>query len=127
LIVWRDSKTAPGYFTCGVLPAFYPLPQEAIVAFDEQEHPQDLSSTTAFGTATQVVNVGGGALPVTFASGWLYLDLNATVTGQVSGQTDATAAQAWVQVVEQNGSQIFNLMHNAQQLDSGTHAAHLVP
>ena len=127
LIVWRDSKTAPGYFTCGVLPAFYPLPQEGIIAFDEQEHPQDLSSTTAFGTATQVVSVGGGALPVTFASGWLYLDLNATVTGQVSGQTDATAAQAWVQVVEQNGSQIFNLMHNAQQLDSGTHAAHLVP
>jgi hypothetical protein len=133
LIVWRDTKVLQGYFTCGSLPSWYPLPQEGLVAFDEQEHPQTMSAFTllnfpvGFPAAAQVVPVGGSALPVSFASGWLFLDLNATVTGQVSGQTDATAAQAWVQVIEQNGSQIFNLMHRAQQLDSATAVQHIVP
>ena len=68
--------------------------------------------------------MGGSALPTSYTAGWLFLDLNATVTGQVSGQTDATAAQGWVQVIEQNGSQIFNLVHRAQQLDSATLANH---
>ena len=97
------------------------------MAFDEQEHNQSLGSAVGFPAAAQTVPVGGVALPVSYWSGWLYLDLNATVTGQVSGQTDTAAAQGWVQVVEQNGSQIFNLMHNAQALDSGTQASHQSP
>ena len=44
LIVWRDSKVNQGPFTCpvspGVRPAWYPLGQEGIVIFDEQEQPQ---------------------------------------------------------------------------------------
>jgi hypothetical protein len=127
LVVWRDSKVAQQYFTCGVLPSWYPLSQEGIMAFDEQEHNQSLGSAVGFPAAAQTVPVGGVALPVSYSSGWLYLDLNATVTGQVSGQTDTAAAQGWVQVVEQNGSQIFNLMHNAQALDSGTQASHQSP
>jgi hypothetical protein len=126
LIVWRDSKVAQTYFTCGTSPGWYPLPQEGLVAFDEQEHLQSLSGTP-FPAATQIVPVGGSALPVSHTSGWLYLDLNATVTGQVSGQTDATAAQAWVQVIEQNGSQILNVLHRAKQIDSGVAASHVVP
>ena len=133
LIVWRDSKVAQGYFTCGSPPSWYPLPQEGLVAFDDQEHPQVVSGSTLFSfpigfpAATQVVPVGGSTLPVSFATGWLFLDLNATVTGQVSGQTDAAAAQGWVQVIEQNGSQIFNLIHRAQALDSGTSVQHTTP
>ena len=127
LIVWRDPKSTPAYFTCGVPPAWYPLSQEGVVEFDEQEHAQALNSVTGFGAATQVVTVGGSGVPVTYTSGWLYMDLNSIVTGQVSGQTDAAAEQAWVQVLEQSGNRIFNLMHNAQALDSGTKASHTVP
>ena len=123
VIVWRDSKVAQTYFTCGVIPSWYPLSQEGLIAFDEQEHPQTLSGTP-FAAATQIVPIGGSALPTSYTAGWLFLDLNATVTGQVSGQTDTTAAQGWVQVIEQNGSQIFNLVHRAQQLDSATMANH---
>jgi hypothetical protein len=42
MIVWRDSKVAQGPFTCpaqaGVRPSWFPLGQEGIVIFDEQEH-----------------------------------------------------------------------------------------
>ena len=81
LIVWRDSKVAQGYFTCGSPPSWYLLPQEGLVAFDDQEHPQVVSGSTLFSfpigfpAATQVVPVGGSTLPVTFATGWLFLDL----------------------------------------------------
>jgi hypothetical protein len=125
LVVWRDTKVAQPYFTCGNNPGWYPMGQEGIVAFDEQEHPQ-VVSTTSFPAATQVVLVGSVTLPVSLTAGWIYLDLNATVAG--SGPTgDTVAAQGWVQVIEQNGSQIFNLIHRAQQLDSGTQALHVVP
>src|SRR6185295_10671106 len=38
LTVWRDPKVAQQAFTCGALPSWYPLGQEDIVLFDEQEH-----------------------------------------------------------------------------------------
>jgi hypothetical protein len=123
VIVWRDSKVAQTYFSCGVTPSWYPLGQEMLLAFDEQEHTQTLSGAP-FPAATQIVPIGGSLLPTTYTAGWLFLDLNATVTGQVSGQTDSAAAQGWVQVIEQNGSQIFNLVHRAEQLDSATVANH---
>jgi hypothetical protein len=122
-VVWRDPKVAQQYFTCGSLPTWYPLGQEGIMAFDEQEHPEDLSGATGLAAATQVVTVGGGTLPVSFTSGWVYLDLNTHTVK--SGQGDDDAAQAWVQVIEQNGSQIFNLMRSAQQMDSATRASHI--
>jgi hypothetical protein len=136
LIVWRDSKVAQQYFTCGSTPSPYPLGQEGITAFDEQEHPQGISSNgppfftqtvfgPAFPIATQVVKVGSAALPVSFTSGWIYLDLNhSNAPGPAS---DMLEAQAWVQVIEQNGSQIFNVMHRAQATDSGTKPVHSAP
>lgn len=48
LIVWRDSKVSQQYFTCGNLPAPYPLPQEDITAFDDQEHPQGVLNGNTF-------------------------------------------------------------------------------
>ena len=41
-VVWRDSKVNQSAFTCPatrVRPAWYPLGQEGIVIFDEQENP----------------------------------------------------------------------------------------
>lgn len=134
LIVWRDSKVAQAYFTCGSLPSPYPLGQEGITAFDEQEHPQVVTSVNnvplftfgpGFPIATQVVKVGSSALPVSFTSGWIYLNLNHSAAP--GPPIDTAAAQAWVEVMEQNGSQLFNIMHHAQAEDSGTLPNHTVP
>jgi hypothetical protein len=133
LVVWRDSKVSQTFFTCGNLPSPYPLPQEDITAFDEQEHPQSvgapptkLTFPSAFPLATQVVQVGSAALPVSFTSGWIYLNLNHNASGGPNPTSDPLAAQAWVQVIEQNGSQTFNVMHRAQAADSGTQPVHVV-
>ncbi|HZU27318.1 MAG TPA: hypothetical protein VFA04_17455 [Bryobacteraceae bacterium] len=127
LIVWRDPKVVQTYFTCGVLPSWYPLGQEGITAFDEQEHPTTITGVTPFGAATQLVKIGGASLPVMPLSGSLYLDLNTTVTGQSANLADPAAAQAWVEVVEQDGLKLLNVQHRAQQLDSANQAIHVFP
>ena len=99
LLVWRDSKSAAVPFACGGAPAWYPLGQGTLAAFDEQENPQELAGVVPFGAATQRVTVGTGTLPVTAESGWLYLNLNTQPVGQVAGLTTADAAQAWVTVL----------------------------
>jgi hypothetical protein len=136
LVVWRDSKTAEQYFTCGTTPNPFPLGQEGVTAFDEQEHPQTIGpgfSGTAFNfgapfpLATQVVKIGGAALPVSFPAGWVFLDLSTTVIGNPNPTSDPAAAQGWVQVIEQNFNGFFSTMHRAQATDSGTKAAHYFP
>lgn len=135
LVVWRDSKTAEQYFTCGTTPNPFPLGNEGFTAFDEQEHPQTTGSgnnppLTNFGApfplATQVVKIGGAQLPVSFTAGWVYLNLNTTVAGNPNPSIDPAAAQGWVQVIEQNFDGFFTVMHRAQATDSGTRAAHTV-
>jgi len=123
LIVWRDPKVPQGYFTCGALPTWYQLGQEGITAFDEQEHPQFITAVKPFPAATQIVPIGGSALPVSFPAGWMYLDLNTTVTGAVGPTADLGAAQAWVDVVDGK----LGVQHRAQQLDSATQANHSFP
>ncbi len=123
LIVWRDPKVAQAPFACNTTPSWYPLGQENITAFDEQEHPQTFSSGTPFGLATQMVQVGGAALPVTATSGIIYLDLNTVVIGAVGPTGDMAAAQGWVQVIDGK----YGVFHNAQQLDSATKANHQIP
>src|SRR6202023_2866685 len=91
LAVWRDSKVNQGPFTCpatgGIRPAWYPLGQEAIVIFDEAEHPvvaqtfqfspqPPVDTISPFPAETQITLVGGPVLPVPFTFGWLFLDLN---------------------------------------------------
>lgn len=76
LVVWRDPKVPQPPFACGTTPSWYPLAQESITAFDEQEHPQSIpSAVLPFPAATQQVKIGGAQLPVSFDSGWLWLDL----------------------------------------------------
>jgi hypothetical protein len=105
LLVWRDAKQAQNPFTCpatqGVRPPWYPLGQQAIVIFDEQETPSvpqtfpfspqpPGQSITPFPAETQrtSVNTSGVITPtadaelqVPFNFGWLYLDLKTAVLG----------------------------------------------
>ncbi len=104
-------------------PNRYPLGQENITAFDEQEHPQTITGVTPFPAATQLVQIGGAALPVTATSGMILLNLNSTAPSGAGPTSDLTARQAWVQVIDGK----YGVMHNAQQLDSATKAAHLIP
>ncbi len=123
LIVWRDPKMITNPFSCASKPPWYPLGQEGITAFDEQEHPQSITGMAPFGAATQLVQVGGAALPVTFVAGSLFLDLNTTVAGAPVPSADPAAAQGWVQVIDGK----FGVLHNAQQMDSATKPTHTNP
>jgi hypothetical protein len=139
LIVWRDSKVNQGPFTCpvspGVRPSWYPLGQEGIVIFDEQEQPQVAQSFPVspqppqtglipFPAESQRTLVGGASLPVPFDFGWLYLDLNTTVAAAGNNPPeDPAAAQAWV-TIEMQAQGRFSVGFDAIQLDSACTAAH---
>jgi hypothetical protein len=132
MIVWRDSKVAQGPFTCSATPpAWYPLGQEGIVIFDEQEHPQvAVSPAHLFPAETQRIKVGASALPTSFDAGWMYLDLNATVAAAGSNPPiDPAAAQAWVSTVYDNNAagNTYRVGERATLLDSATSANHIVP
>jgi hypothetical protein len=110
-LVWRDPKVAQPPFTCpavpGVRPPWYPLGQEAMVVFDEQENPSVVTtvpaspappgSTVAFGAAAQRVQVGSASLPLPFSRGWIFVDL-ITHVAQAAGLPpfDSGAAQGWI-------------------------------
>ena len=142
LLVWRDSKVNQGPFTCpatlGVRPPWYPLGQEGIVIFDEQEHPSvpqtfpfspqpPQSGITPFPAETQRTQVNGASFPVPFQFGWLYLDLNTTVPAAGNNPpVDPAAAQAWVvYTLASNGH--FAVGVDAIRLDSACAANHFVP
>ena len=132
LVVWRDTKVANiNGFACGSTPAWYPLSQEDVVAFDEQENTESPTFTAPpFPAATQRVTVGSTALPLTTSSGWLFLNLNTVVTGGGSGLTDPAAAQAWVTVLNRvqqgpNGGR-YDVGYRATRLDSARSASHVV-
>jgi len=153
LRVWRDSKTnlrdgftcAAGGPTAGNLAAptaapWYPLGQEGIVIFDEEEQPNLIpgvpvspppptQTNVPFPLETQSVHVGSGALPVPFPFGWLYLNLNTTVSvqnGIGSPPEDPAAAQAWVSA-RLTASGRFSVGFDAVQLDSACSAVHFCP
>jgi hypothetical protein len=142
VIVWRDSKVNQGPFTCPVVsggrPPWFPLGQEAIVIFDEQEHPQvpqtfpvspqpPQASLLPFPAEAQRTAVGGSALPVPYNFGWLYLNLNTTVSAAGNNPfEDPRAAQAWV-TVEMKALGRFSVGYDAVQLDSACQALHFIP
>jgi hypothetical protein len=125
LVVWRDPKVAQQPFPCGSLPSWFPLGQEKIIAFDEQEQAVVLSGTP-FPAATQAVRVGVDGLAVPADAGWLYLNLNTTVTGVNVPVEDPGAAQAWV-VVSQDPAGRLSRSYRAVPLDSATTANHVDP
>jgi len=138
LIVWRDSKVSQGAFQCGSTPTWYPLGQEGLVIFDEQEHPvvpqtfpispqPPQQGLIPFPAEAQRTHVGGAALPVPFNFGWIFLDLNTTVAPAGSNPPeDPAAAQAWTTVtMKANGR--FSVGYDAVHLDSACAASHLIP
>ena len=103
LLVWRDPKLPPsgtnGARACGSSPAWFPLSQSDVVAFDNEENPADMCTggDVCFPLATQRVSLKTGnalADPVKppFSAGWLYLNLNHVAAGDpLPG-----VAQGWV-------------------------------
>jgi hypothetical protein len=153
LLIWRDTKIDQQAFTCplafGVRPAWYPLGQESLIMFDEQEHPE-VPFLCPFGSepqpgatpsqcppllpllvapaATQRTAVNGASLPVPFNFGWLFLGLSwadSPAAGLVP-PIDPAAAQAWV-VATQSSSRHFAVALDAYRLDSACIANHFPP
>lgn len=132
LVVWRDPKVSNvNGFACGTTPAWYPLSQEDVVAFDEQEQTESpVFSSAPFPAATQRVTLATTAFPLTTSSGWLYLNLNTVVPGAGAGLTDPAASQAWVTVLNRvqqgpNGGR-YDVAYRAVRLDSARSASHFV-
>ncbi len=139
LHVWRDSKSAPQSFNCaaGNGPTWYPLGQEALVIFDEQEQPQQPQSFPVspqprnpglipFPAEANSTQVGGTSLPVPYKFGWLYLDLNTTIAGVPQPTEDPRAAQAWVEV-QMRAEGRYEVGFSAIKLDSACTALHFAP
>ncbi len=102
LVVWRDPKapTTGNGFNCAQPPLDFPLPNDELVIFDEQETPF-VSRTTPFGKATQRVVVGKSFAVVPNA-GWLFIDLNHSE--KLGPSADTRAAQAWVVEIQKLGT-----------------------
>jgi hypothetical protein len=142
LIVWRDSKVNQGSFTCpavpGVRPPWFPLGQEGLVIFDEQENPHivppspiapqpPVQGLIPFAAEAQRVHVGGPDLPVPFTFGWLYLNLNqSNAVAGANPPEDPIAAQAFVEMVHSAEGR-FSVGYDAILLDSAANALHFSP
>ncbi len=142
LLVWRDPKVNQHPFTCpavpGARPPWYPLGQEGIAIFDEQEHPvlpvifpffppPPMPSLIPFPAATQRTQVGGASLPVPFPFGWLYLNMNTTVAAAGSNPpVDPAASQAWVMMAHASNGR-FGVGYAGARFDSATAALHFNP
>ncbi len=144
LLVWRDPKVSQGAFACGTNPPWYPLGQEAIVVFDEQEQAEVAevdpvapvtpgAVLTPFPAAAQKVKIGSAEFPVGFERGFVYLNLNTSVVGSPNPPEDPTAAQAWVEVVyEDKDPGAYGVRGHtstvtpASAIDSATDASHFL-
>ena len=139
LIVWRDTKSNASPFECASTPPWFPLSQEGLFFFDEQEqaqiisHPEVGPPFAPFAMATQKVVVDSSALPTSFARGWLYLNVNHSRGNVAVPAEDPKAAQGWVEVLHldddpgaygAHGHLGFTL--RATQLDSATAAKHVL-
>lgn len=134
--VWRDTKLPPlganGKHKCTADPSWFPLSQSDVVAFDHQENFADLcflpdnvsppigGPQTCFPLATQRASADSGTplgepLTVPFVSGWLFLNLNHTVAGDLQGGI----AQAWVEIAQKEQGRFATGFH-AVALDNAT-------
>lgn len=134
VIVWRDPKVASvNSFACNTKPGWFPLVQEHLRIFDEQEQTEvpNFGSSPPFPGATQRVTMATSALPTTFYSGWVFLNLNQTnVQAGANPPSDPAASQAWVTVLHRvlqgpNGGR-YEVGFRATRLDSARAASHLI-
>jgi len=140
-LCWRDSKVNQAPFTCpaaaGVRPPWFPLGQEGVVIFDEEEQPEVPQSVPVSPQPPETTNllcpveaqrtvIGGPSFPVTPDFGWIYANLNTTIAGNPNPPEDPAAAQAWVTVV-MTAEGRFAVGFDAIQLDNACTALHFVP
>jgi len=134
VIAWRDPKLGPASpFNCAVQPNWFPLFQEQIVVFDEEENPQvpmqppvppiPPETFIPFPAAAQRVEVGGADLPVDFARGWIFMNLNTAVPAAVPAE-DPAAAQAFVTMVFRGKASRTAV--RATPLDGAANAVHTI-
>ncbi len=131
LTVWRDATMTDindSGFTCGTAgtadigPAWHPLNETQVVAFDEAENFEELCGAffgppgppisppedpefgdpVCFPLETQRVQVGAGTLAPAYDFGWLYLNLNVGLDDgggvpDFDPGTDGTLAQSYVE------------------------------
>ncbi len=130
LIVWRDATINDidaGGHICGaageggVGPAWHPMNETQVIAFDEQENWEELcdpffgdsgppisppedpdfGDPVCFPLETQRVTLGTGNLEMSYSFGWLYLNLNVGLddgsgADDLDPGTDGTLAQSYV-------------------------------
>jgi hypothetical protein len=139
-VVWRDSKTIQQPFTCPATfmrPSWFPLGQEGVFYLDEEEQmsaaqtfpfsPQPTQQgIIPFPAEAQRTRINGADFPVPFSFGWIYLDMNTTVTGNPNPPFDPAAAQAWVTIVMDADGR-FSVGFDAIQLDSACAPNHFSP
>jgi hypothetical protein len=137
LTVWRDARVNQNYFSCASTPAWYPLAQEAVGFFDEQENPELLTpppfappppapTVLPFGFGAQRVTVGSALLPTSYSAGLLFLNLNTFPVGSSIPPEDPGAAQAFVSV-HLKGVGRYSTGWQATMLDSAKTPSHLNP
>lgn len=134
IIAWRDTRRVQAPFTCGTTPSPFPLGQEQIVVFDEQENPEvpvtppipPFPSTpiAPFTAAAQITKVGGSTFPVSTTSGWIYMNLNTVIAG-ATGPVDITANQAWVNMVLESKGK-YSASYRATGFDNARNANHQI-
>lgn len=137
LIVWRDSKTVPtggnGPFNCAAGgPAWYPLNQNDVTAFDEIENPEDrcftgdIFSPPSGGEQTcfpleagrydvELGNILSAPVNPTPDFGWLFLNLNHLGAGVAN--LPPNVAQNWVTVINDAQGR-FSVGYDAIKLDT---------
>jgi hypothetical protein len=135
VIAWRDTKRKQQPFTCGTTPFPFPLTQQQIVVFDEQENPEipqqppippfPASDIVPFPAAAQITKVGGPGFPVATTSGWIFFNLSTTVAGVPEPAEDPAAAQATLTMVLENKGK-YSASYRAITLDSATDRSTIV-
>jgi hypothetical protein len=137
LTVWRDARVNQGYFSCASTPSWYPLSQEVIGFFDEQENPEFVDTppfappppaptVLPFGFGAQRVQIGGTLLPTSYTAGLLFLNLNTFPVGSSFAPEDPIAAQAFVSV-HLKGVGRYSTGWQATMLDSAKVPSHMNP
>jgi hypothetical protein len=136
VLAWRDPKVAnPQPFDCASQPFWFPLSQEQIVVFDEEENPEiptfppvpplPPEVLNPFPAATQRARVGGVEFPVDFERGWLFMNLNTTIAAApTTPAEDPAAAQGFVTLVYEGKA--TRAAVRANQLDGAANAQHTV-
>ncbi len=122
IICWRDSGLDDSaYFPCGTIPVPYPLTQNQIVIFDEQENPvvligspfsppQTGEDVTPCACATTRANANDfGDI---FDFGWFYMNLNTS-----TGSLQDPIKQSFVTTIH-NASGLFSVGFQAVHFDS---------